>query len=182
MTATRRWVFLVGVAGLVIAIDQFTKQLVLRNLALYESVQPVPALAPFFQITRSYNTGSAFGFLAGLSFSGTLFLVVALVITAVLVYSYARLGPEQQLAQWATALVIGGALGNVLDRMLHDGRVIDFIHYQIPNVISNLSNVADHAIVIGVALMVLASWGTEQAEQQARPQHEETQEGASPPA
>jgi signal peptidase II len=54
-------------------------------------------------------------------------------------------------------LICGGALGNVLDRLQH-GFVVDFIHYQIPGVISNVSNLADHAIVLGVILIYVDSW------------------------
>ncbi len=155
----RRWVFLVVVVAAVIAIDQISKAAVIRNLELFESAQPIPALVPYFQFTRSFNTGSAFGFLSNFAFAGTMFLVIAVVVSAVLAWSYGRLGDGQPLARLATALVIGGALGNALDRVQH-GHVIDFIHYQLPGVISNVSNLADHAIVLGVGMMIWSSFRT----------------------
>ncbi|MCA9908073.1 MAG: signal peptidase II, partial [Anaerolineae bacterium] len=60
---TRRWLNLFGIIAVVFALDQITKRLVLDSLALYETSRPIPALAPFFQLTRSENRGSAFGFL-----------------------------------------------------------------------------------------------------------------------
>jgi len=143
--------------GLVLGGDQLTKTLVVRNLALYESWLPVSALYPYFQITRSHNTGAAFGFLSNVAMTGDLLLLVALVVSGVLLWSYPRIEDDQPLARFATALIVGGALGNALDRIFY-GHVIDFIHYQLPGVISNVSNLADHAIVLGVGLMIWSSW------------------------
>ena len=158
MTATlRQWGLLGVVTGGVLLVDQISKRLIVSNLALYESVQPLPALYPYFQITRSFNTGAAFGFLANTGFSGVLFLGVALVVTVALLWNYVQLPPGALWSRFAIALVIGGALGNAIDRVLY-GHVVDFIHYQIPNLISNVSNLADHAIVLGVVLMIITSW------------------------
>ncbi len=158
MTVTlRQWGVLGAVTGGVLLIDQITKRVVVSNLALYESVQPLPALSPYFQITRSFNTGAAFGFLADTGFSGMLFLIVALVVTVALLWNYTQLPPGAWGSRLAIALIIGGALGNAIDRVRY-GHVVDFIHYQIPSLISNVSNLADHAIVLGVALMIITSW------------------------
>lgn len=154
-------VFLVVASAFVLLIDQLTKLLVVSNLEMAESIQPVPALVPYFQITRSFNTGAAFGFLAGTAVSNILFLVVACVVTVALIVMYPRIEENRPLARFASVLVIGGALGNATDRIVH-GHVVDFIHYQIPNLISNVSNLADHAIVLGVGLMLISSWREEQ--------------------
>lgn len=159
-----RWVYLVVGVALVLGIDQITKLLVVDRLAMFESVQPIPALYPYFQITRSFNTGAAFGLLANTETASRVFLVIALVVSVVLVWSYRTLTPAQPGARLATMLVIGGALGNAIDRMVY-GHVVDFIHYTLPGVISNVSNIADHAIVGGVFLMIIASWRTEQQPQ-----------------
>lgn len=150
----RQWLFLLIGVALVIAVDQASKTYITDRLALGESRQPIPALSPFFQVTRSYNTGAAFGFLPN---AGDLFLVVALVVVAGLIVFYPRLPAEAQPTRFALMLICGGALGNALDRIQH-GHVIDFIHYQIPGLISNVSNIADHAIVIGVIIVLLDSW------------------------
>lgn len=150
----RRWLLLVGVALAVIAVDQLSKGLVVARLDLGESRAVIPALSPYFQFTRSFNTGAAFGLLAGV---GGVFLVLALVIVAGLVLFYPRVPDEAGPTRLALGLVCGGALGNALDRLQH-GHVVDFIHYQIPGLISNVSNLADHAIVLGVIIILLDSW------------------------
>ncbi|MEM6528703.1 MAG: signal peptidase II, partial [Chloroflexota bacterium] len=102
----------------------------------------------------------AFGFMAGSAVAGYVFLALAFVISGFLIWSYPRIEDGQPLARLATGLIVGGALGNAIDRIIYS-HVVDFIHYQIPNVISNVSNLADHAIVFGVALMIWSSWQAE---------------------
>lgn len=158
----RNWLILAVIILAVLAIDQGTKRIVIERLALYENVQPVPLLAPFFQITRTENTGAAFGFLPQ---AGDIFLVIAVIVVAALFYFYPR------ITTWPTrigiGLICGGALGNAVDRLFY-GPVIDFIHYQIPGVVSNVSNIADHAIVFGVIVVLVDGWRSE-AQRQATP-------------
>lgn len=149
----RKWVILGGSLSVTALADQTSKHWIRANLDIYESVQPLPALAPFFQLTRSSNTGAAFGILP---MAGDVFLVIALLIIAGLLWYFREVPANGRLAPIAIGLVIGGAAGNVLDRLQH-GHVIDFIHYQIPNLISNVSNLADHAIVFGVLLVIAES-------------------------
>lgn len=152
MSSSRRnWLVLVGLAAAVLAADQLSKNIVIRALQVGESL---PVLPPVFAITRSENTGSAFGFLPN---SGDLFLILAIIIVAGLLLFYRRIPPHARLMRIGVALVCGGALGNAVDRVVH-GAVIDFIHYTLPGVISNISNLADHAIVLGVVLIVIESW------------------------
>ena len=171
---TRRWLKLSGLVALILAADQITKHLVLNSLALYETSQPIPVLAPFFQLTRSENRGSAFGFLPQ---AGDLFLILAVVIAISMIFLFPRLPEKAVLSRIAFGLVCGGALGNAADRILH-GVVIDFIHYTIPGLISNVSNIADHAIVIGVLLLLIESWRSEAEEMKVSPPSiEATDEG-----
>jgi signal peptidase II len=150
----RRWLMLIVTIVLVLVIDQVSKRAIMDTMTLGESRQPIPALAPFFQITYTWNEGAAFGFLTS---AGGLFLVIAFVVSAVMIWYYPRMPAEARASRVAVGFVIGGALGNALDR-LNVGAVIDFIHYQIPGVISNVSNLADHAIVFGVIVIVIESW------------------------
>jgi len=155
MQRLQKWLLLGAIAAVIIIIDQISKNWVIANLELYESIQPVPALVPLFQITRSFNTGAAFGMLPDAS---EVFLVVALLIViGLLVYYWRVQQTDSLLLRIALGMVVGGALGNVLDRMQH-GHVVDFIHYQIPGLISNVSNLADHAIVLGVLLLLVDNW------------------------
>lgn len=159
---TRRWITLFSIIAAVLAVDQITKRIVVDTLRLGESRQPVPALADFFQITRSENSGAAFGVLSN---AGDLFLVIAVIVSVVLIGYYRRLPDGVPLTRIGIGLVIGGALGNALDRIEY-GAVVDFIHYQIPGVISNVSNLADHAIVFGVIILFVDSWRVDRAKNQ----------------
>lgn len=150
----RKWLVLLVVVGVTLLVDQVTKSVIIAQVAVGETVQPIPALVPLFQITRSVNTGAAFGFLPQ---AGDIFLVIAVVVVIAMFIFYPRLPESARLTRYAIGLVCGGALGNALDRLQH-GAVVDFIHYTIPGVISNVSNLADHAIVIGVLLLVIESW------------------------
>ncbi len=163
LTSTRRWLFVTVVAATTLFIDQFTKYLARENLDLYESVQPIKPLGNFFQFTRTFNTGSAFGFLPE---AGDIFLILAVVIIAAMLYFYPRIPEEALLTRLGTGLIVGGALGNALDRIQFE-YVIDFIHYRIPGIISNVSNLADHAIVLGVTLLFIDNWRMDQQRQLA---------------
>lgn len=150
----RRWLTLFITIAIVLVIDQVTKRLIVQDLVVGETRRIIPALSPFFQITHSWNNGAAFGFLPQ---AGDLFLIVAVVVVIGMLIFFPRIPPEATITRIATGLVCGGALGNALDRLSY-GHVVDFIHYQIPGVISNVSNLADHAIVIGVILIFVDSW------------------------
>jgi signal peptidase II len=159
----RRWLLLIALIIVVLAVDQITKRIVVETLHLGESHQPIPALADVFQITRSQNSGAAFGFLAQ---AGDAFLVIALVVVVALLLFYNRLPDQATLTRIGLGLVCGGALGNALDRIEY-GAVVDFIHYQIPGVISNVSNLADHAIVFGIILIFIDSWRSDHEKKRA---------------
>jgi signal peptidase II len=163
MTSSARWPFLIVGVLAILLVDQATKTLVVRSLVMYESVQPIPALYPVFQVTRSFNTGAAFGIFAGTVWAGRIFLVIAFVVSVILGWGYRKLTDRDWDARIATVMVVGGALGNAIDRVIY-GHVVDFIHYTIPGVVSNVSNLADHAIVFGVFLMIWASWRAEEQE------------------
>lgn len=173
MSSLRRWISLLAVVLVVLVLDQMTKRWVQNNLDLYTSYQPIPALYPFFQLTHSENVGAAFGFLPQ---AGDVFLLIAIVVVVVMLVFYPRIPDNARMTRLGLGLVVGGALGNAFDRVTN-GAVIDFIHYQIPGVISNVSNLADHAIVIGVLLIVIQSWRTDAKKEAV----EETERGENPP-
>ena len=151
----RNWFILVVMIMAVLAVDQATKRLVIDNLDLYQSVVPIPALHPYFQFTHVANTGAAFGLLQG---AGGIFMIIAPLVVLALLYFYPR--ATTWPSRIAIGLICGGALGNVLDRIAY-GHVVDFIHYQIPNLVSNVSNLADHAVVLGVIVIFIDSWRTD---------------------
>ena len=143
----RGWWVLPIVAGLVIALDQWSKRLVETNLGLYQSWTPVPALKGWFEFHYITNTGAAFGLFQN---ANLIFIVIAIVVTIVVLYYYWRLPGGEWLLRLALGLQLGGALGNLIDR-LRVGNVIDFIHVRYWFVF----NVADASLVVGVALMAL---------------------------
>jgi signal peptidase II len=153
----RHWIQLILTIAVVLVADQVTKGIVVHDLLVGETRRVIPALSPFFQVTRSQNTGAAFGFLPQ---AGDLFLIIAIVVVIGMFFFYPRIASETWITRLAVGMICGGALGNAVDRIIY-GNVIDFIHYQIPGVISNVSNLADHAIVLGVILIFIESWRSE---------------------
>lgn len=154
----RRWIQLFIITIVVIVLDRITKSIVVNTMLIGETRQIIPFLSPLFQITRSQNTGAAFGFLPQ---AGDLFLVIAVVVIAGMIYFYPRVAEKDWVTRLAMGMICGGALGNAIDRLTY-GSVVDFIHYQIPGIISNVSNVADHAIVMGVIIIFIQSWRSDQ--------------------
>jgi signal peptidase II len=138
---------------LIVAADQLTKAAVRALLPLHDSVTVIPGLVDF---THVRNTGAAFGFLNTVDFPYKT-VVIALIATAALigVATYAAgLGHHQLAARVGLALIIGGAAGNLLDRLII-GSVVDFVDVYWRSWHFWAFNVADSAITIGVAIMVL---------------------------
>jgi signal peptidase II len=135
----------------VIALDQATKFLVTRFLELYERVEVLPVL----DFTLLHNTGAAFSILAGASgWQRWFFIVLAVLVSGALVVWLCRLPRGQRMIAIALSLVLGGALGNVIDRIAH-GHVVDFIHVHWGAAYFPAFNIADSAISIGAALLIL---------------------------
>jgi signal peptidase II len=149
-----KWARLALVIGLALALDQLSKAWIIANLPPGETVVPVVALHPFFMVTHVRNTGAAFGLLAGV---GGVFVLIAIAVALAMLIYYPRVRPNARLTQTAIGLVVAGAAGNAIDRVQH-GAVIDFIQYTIPGVIANVSNLADHAIVAGVLVLLVQNW------------------------
>lgn len=138
---------------LVVALDQGSKFLVRRFLRLHESVTILPG---FMDFTHVRNTGAAFGFLNGVDFPFKT-LVIAIVATSALIGMavYTKgLVSEQLLARIGLSLIIGGAAGNLIDRVAV-GSVVDFVDVYFRDWHFWAFNIADSAITIGVALMIL---------------------------
>lgn len=152
----RRWAVLLIPAAGIIALDQISKAWVLANLSLGQTITPIPALEAYFAITLSYNRGAAFSLLPQ---AGDIFLIIALVMTVGIMLFYRRIPPGHWGMRIALGLVLGGTLGNALDR-LEFGHVIDWVLLRLPGVISNASNFADHAIVLGIGYLLITTWRT----------------------
>lgn len=141
------WWIVPAVALLVVALDQWTKHLVTSTLQPYEAWAPIPALAKVFTIHYVTNTGAAFGLFQ----NGSLVIaIIGIVVSLVIVFYTRHLPSGQWLIRLSLGLQLGGALGNLIDR-LRVGHVIDFLDFQIWPVF----NVADMAIVSGAILLGL---------------------------
>jgi signal peptidase II len=156
VTSARRPLF-VWVVALVVIVDQLVKAAVRPRLELFESITVIPG---FFSLTRVHNTGAAFGLMNNMDFPFKA-AVLALLQTAALVgltVYVAMLTPEQRLTRTGLSIVIGGAIGNLIDRVLY-GYVLDFFDFYRGDWHFWAFNVADAAINIGVALMILDMLG-----------------------
>ena len=149
MQKARDYFVLLGAAGAIVAFDQWTKYLVRTRLLLGESWAPLE-WAPFLRIVHWNNTGAAFGiFPAG----GLIFTVVAVLVSGAILYYYPQIPRDQIGIRIALPMQLGGALGNLLDR-LAIGTVTDFVSVgPVP-----VFNVADASITIGVAVLIVVMW------------------------
>jgi len=139
-----------GIAAIVILIDQFTKTWIVGVFQLNDS----HTVTSFFNIVRVHNSGAAFSFLAGASGWQRWFFVGLGAAAALFIVWMLRSHGGQRLFSWALALILGGALGNVIDRVLH-GHVVDFIQVHYKTSYFPSFNVADSAITLGAGLLIL---------------------------
>ena len=144
-----------GLSALVLGLDQWSKAWVLDSLPEYVAV---PVIDGFWNWYRTYNTGAAFSFLADAGgWQKWFFIVLAFAISGLMVWMLARTPRRDWRQALPLALVIGGAIGNVIDRILH-GHVIDFIQWHVGQHYWPAFNIADSAVVggaIGIALFGL---------------------------
>ncbi|MBM4332431.1 MAG: signal peptidase II [Deltaproteobacteria bacterium] len=139
------------ISSLVVMIDQITKIWVHSKMALYQSIEIVPN---FFHLTYLRNTGAAFGFLAGerSSLRIAFFILVSAVAIGCIFYLLKNLRASQKTLAISLSLVLGGAIGNLIDR-LRLGEVIDFLDFHWYALHWPAFNIADSAITIGVAML-----------------------------
>jgi signal peptidase II len=169
-----RWLWLTFA---VLVLDQTTKGLASAWLGFHEPV----ALAPFLNLTLTHNTGAAFSFLSGAGgWQRWFFAGIALVVSAGLVLWLRRLGPGQRALAAALALVLGGALGNLIDRLVL-GYVVDFVDLHYAGWHWPAFNVADSAITVGVAILLWdAFFGSGGRDEPATPPPAARDPGAGP--
>jgi len=152
--AASGWIWL-PLAVAIVALDQISKMWIVQHFALYERHDILPVL----DITLMYNTGAAFSFLSTASgWQRWLFVALAFIVGAgILVWMRRLNGRSQAPLCCSLALILAGALGNVIDR-LRIGHVVDFIHAHWNDAYFPAFNVADSAITIGAVLLLLDAW------------------------
>jgi signal peptidase II len=145
----------VGIAALVVIIDQLTKLWIMTNLGLHEQQN---VISGFFNLVYVTNTGAAFGFLAGSKswLRQVFFVGVAVVALGVIVYAYGHLKRQGRIFVYALGLIGGGAIGNLIDR-LRFGSVVDFLDFYFGSYHWPAFNAADSAITVGVGLFMLGT-------------------------
>ena len=144
----RRLLPYAAVAFAAAAIDQWIKQIVEAELGMHIPVQ----LLPFLSLFRTHNTGIAFSMLDDLGSVGL--IAVTLAVLGFVVWIAARADPNQRLARFGFALIVGGALGNLVDRVWH-GYVVDYILFHLPSWSFAIFNLADAFITVGAGLVIL---------------------------
>lgn len=147
--AMRRYLSWLALSLLVIALDQVTKFVITHEMSFGQSI-PV---APFFDLVLVYNPGAAFSFLAHHDGWQRWFFAVLAIVVSIWLAVLLRKHAAEKLLPLAFALIIGGAIGNVIDRLLF-GAVIDFLYFHVASYGWPAFNVADSAISVGVVLML----------------------------
>ena len=141
------------IVGIVVVLDQITKLLVLAGMPLYHSIPVIPG---FFNLTHIHNPGGAFGFMAAghPGLRNLLFIGVSSLAMAMLIYFYRNTPNTHPYLAAALAMIFGGAMGNLIDR-LRFGEVVDFLDVYIGAYHWPAFNVADSAISIGIGIFIL---------------------------
>ncbi|MDA5107662.1 MULTISPECIES: signal peptidase II [Brevibacillus] len=134
------------IAAAIVALDQWTKNLVVTRMELGQSIPLIPDV---FHLTSHRNMGAAFGILQNQRW---LFVIITIAVVIGILVSLVRIGKRQPRVSLALSLVLGGAIGNFIDRV-STGQVVDFLDFTLINF--PIFNVADMAITIGVALLLL---------------------------
>ena len=145
------YALLLGMAGIIIGLDQWTKALVRSKLPFGGMWSPWDWLMPYARVVHWNNSGAAFGILQGQSL---LFTVLAFIVAGVILYYFPRVSPRDWTLRIAMGMQLGGALGNLIDRLTMGGHVTDFISVGSFAVF----NVADASITVGVAILLIGVW------------------------
>ena len=145
----RLWISL-----LVVGLDQIAKQIAEAQLPLHQAVN----VLPFFDWYLTYNTGAAFSFLADAGgWQRWFFTISSIVISGVIVVWLKKLEKDDNLTAIALCLILGGAIGNLIDR-IYFGHVIDYIQVWLGSYAWPAFNIADAAISVGAAVLILSSF------------------------
>ena len=143
----KKHLIVISTALIVIFLDQLTKFLIRKNFQLNESL---PIIKNVFHFTYITNTGSAFGLFKGIN---PFFILFSIAVIMVIFYYIQKIKGNERLLQFAVGLLLGGTIGNLIDRLVY-GHVIDFIDFRIWPVF----NIADSAVTVSVILLIVSLW------------------------
>ena len=162
-TVIEKYGLMLAIAGVLVTLDQWTKGLVRANIPLGGSWLPesLDWLSPFARIVNWYNTGAAFGMFQG---GSMVFTVLAFIVIGAIIYYF----PQVEISDWtlrvAMSMQLAGALGNLVDRLMQEGRVTDFISVGTFPV----WNVADASITVGTIVLLIGIFLQERAAMKER--------------
>ncbi|GAB4504149.1 MAG: signal peptidase II [Anaerolineales bacterium] len=162
------------VAGLIAALDQWTKYLVRVNIPFAQQWMPAGLewLTPYARLVHWHNSGAAFGMFQR---GSTVFTVLAFVVIGLIMYYYSRVSVEDWIVRLALGMQMGGAAGNLISRLTLDGQVTDFISVGTFPVF----NIADSSITVGVGVLLLGAWwGERGAKKQEKEQSSQEEQEA----
>ena len=142
----RKWLAL---AAVIVVIDQITKFVIMQNFVLHETL----FVTSFFNLVRVHNSGAAFSLLADAGGWQRVFFIVVAVVASIWVVWLLRRYPQQKLFCLALGMILGGAIGNLIDRVLF-GAVVDFVQVHYAGYFFPAFNVADSAITCGAGLLI----------------------------
>lgn len=143
----KKYIFIFSTASFIVLLDQITKFLIKQNFQLNQSSSIIKNVLHLTYIT---NTGSAFGLFKGFNL---FFILFSIIVIVVILYNLKNIKENQKLIQFAVGLLLGGTIGNLMDRILY-GFVIDFIDFRVWPVF----NAADSAVTISVILLIVTLW------------------------
>jgi len=156
----KQYWLLFTIASIIIIFDQITKAIVRANIPFGGQWMPLTRLAPYFRFVHWENTGAAFGMFQN---GGLIFSILAVIVTIFIIGYFPQIPKEEKLMRVAIAMQLGGAIGNLIDRLVF-GPVTDFISVgRFP-----VFNVADSSITVGVGLLLLALWLAERRERREK--------------
>ena len=158
----KNYLTLFGIAGILIALDQWTKYLVRTNIPVGGVWLPTgwENLEPYARIVHWHNTGAAFGMFQD---GAIIFTILAFVVSAVIIWFYSQVEEGDWFLRIALSMQLAGALGNLIDRLLADGKVTDWIS------VGNFAvfNIADASITVGTSIMLIGVWIMEKRDREA---------------
>lgn len=160
--------FMFGIAGVLVALDQWTKWLVRSNIVLGDTWLPesLAWLSPYARIVHWYNSGAAFGMFQN---GSVIFATLAFIVIVALIYYFPQVDKNDWTLRLAMSMQLAGASGNLIDRLLQDGKVTDFISVGTFPVF----NVADASISVGTVVLLLGVYLQERAAQKNKALPEE---------
>ncbi|WP_174613178.1 signal peptidase II [Virgibacillus ihumii] len=143
------WYYIIAL--IIVGIDQYTKWIVVKEMELYEQIT---VIEDFFYLTSHRNNGAAWGILEG---HMTFFYIVTVIVVIGIVYYMQKYAKDNKLLAISLSLVLGGAIGNFIDRLFRK-EVVDFLDFVIAGYDYPIFNIADSSLVIGVILLLIATF------------------------